>query len=319
MHDRKKCCGVVRSATTAAMGVVLACGLLTGREAAGEGQLRIALVDAEGNTVKQSTSGKLELNREYVKGDRIVITGTGGDDMGYGHAPPLELVVKVDQHYPEAILFAPKKTVPRRPKVEFPIPLWQTGWHPEISPHPPKAFQGEKHVVTARVATEKEVDSYRNLALNPMDPRGTSTFFPHASSNSEWGDAAIYAARNAIDGFVDADGDHHSWPRQSWGPYLPEDHPDPQLLIEFGRPVEIDKLIVVVRKNDSQYNHWKEATVEFSDGSKVKIEPKYNAQRQEFPIEKRVVTSMRITSLVPDTEGSYAAFVEVEAWGKPAR
>jgi hypothetical protein len=81
--------------------------------------------------------------------------------------------------------------------------------------------------------------------------------------------------------------------------------------------VEIDKLVVVVRHNIRQNNHWKEATVEFSDGTKVKITPKFNGKRQEFPITKRKVTSMKITTLVSDKPGKYAAFVEVEAWGKP--
>jgi len=266
----------------------------------GADKITIALVDAKGATVKTSTSGTLEVARKYVKGDRIVITGAH------------DLAVKVDKHYAETILFAPTR------KVEFPIPLWPVGKYPRNFPHPPKAFQGETHVITARAATKKEVAAYRNVALNPMDPRGKSQAYPHASSNSEWGEAAVFSAKTAIDGFVEATGDHHRWPRQSWGPYLPGGkHPAPELTIEFGRPVEIDKLVVVVRHNVRQNNHWKEATVEFSDGSKVKITPQFNGKRQEFPIVKRVVTSLKFTSLVSDKKGKYAAFVETEVWGKP--
>ncbi|MDP6547050.1 MAG: hypothetical protein QGH60_24000 [Phycisphaerae bacterium] len=305
MSDRQKRWGVLWSAGAAVvLAAVLVCSFVTHGQAAGADKVKIALVDGNGKTIKSSTSGKLEVDREYVKGDRIEITLSA------------DLIVKVDEHYAETIVFAPRKMVPGRPKVVFPIPLWQRGHHDDLYPHPPKAFQGKKHVITARGATKKEIHAYRNQALNPIDPRGTSTFFPHASSNSEWGDAAIYAARNAIDGFVNATGDHHAWPRQSWGPYLPEDHPKPELLIEFGRPVEIDKLVVIVRHNENQYNHWREATAEFSDGSKVKIRLKYNGNKQAFPIKKRTVTSVRFTALVPDKEGEYAAFVEVEAWGK---
>ncbi|MDP6044494.1 MAG: hypothetical protein QGH94_01205 [Phycisphaerae bacterium] len=284
--------------------VVFAFVLCTRAQVVNHGKVKIALVDAKGDEIKSSTSGKLELDRKYQKGDRIEITWAE------------DIVVKIDEHVAETIVFAPQKHVPDRPKVIFPIPLWQTGHHPEILPYNPKAFVGKKHVITARAAKAKEVAAYRNVALNPIDPRGTSTFFPHASSNSEWGDAAIYAARNAIDGCVQAEGDHHDWPRQSWGPYLPEDHPKPELLVEFGREAEIDKIAVVVRFNENQYNHWKEATVEFSDGSKEKIKIKYNGKRQEFKIKKRTVTSMRFKTLVSETEGGYAAFVEVEAWGK---
>ena len=72
----------------------------------------------------------------------------------------------------------------------------------------------------------------------------------------------------------------------------------------------------MIHAPDSKDNHWKEATVAFSDGTTVKINPEYNGKRQEFPITKRTVSSMRFVSLVPDKPGKYAAFVEVEAWGR---
>jgi len=212
MNQRQNHRNVLRSAAVAGLIAALLVGGLATGEATAKDQVRIALVDAGGAVVESSTSGTLELNRKYVKGDRILVSGAG--DLAYEDC--LDLVVKVDEHYPEATLFVPKKTVPDRPLVDFPIPLWQTGYHPEVYPHPPKAFQGEKHVITARAATKKEINAQRNLACNPIDPRGTSTYFPHASSNSEWGDATIYAARNAIDGYVEATGDHHSWPRSCW-------------------------------------------------------------------------------------------------------
>ena len=287
-----------------ATGIALACSfaMIGAAMGADKAKIKIALVDAGGKCVKESLTGKLELDRKYVKGDRIVVTGGGKD-----------LAVKVDEHYAETLLFAPKE------KVDFPIPLWPVGKYAKKYPHPPKAFQGEKHVITARAATAKEIEAYRNMAVNPMDSRGKSPAYPHASSNSEWGEAAVFSAKTAIDGFVEATGDHHSWPRQSWGPYLPGGkHPEPELTIDFGRPVEIDKLVIVGRYNVRQGGYWKEATVEFSDGSKVTIKPEYNGKRQEFPIAKRMVTCMKMTKLVINKAKKYAAFVEVEAWGKPA-
>ena len=41
-------------------------------------KLKIALIDADGKVVKESLTGKLELNRKYVKGDRIVVFKAGG-------------------------------------------------------------------------------------------------------------------------------------------------------------------------------------------------------------------------------------------------
>jgi len=295
---------------------------------ASPGKLTIALLDSDGKTVKQSTTGTLELDREYVKGDRIVVSGAEN------------MAIRVDQRMLEAIVYSPKK------KITYPIPLWAQGSYgnnpTKYTPYPrrpkPQAFMGEKHVVTARIPTEKEVYSYRNVACNPMDKRDlrddtdkggrqwplkiADDMYPHACSNSEWRHSCIYAARNAIDGHVDSTGNHHGWPRQNWGPYANrggEAHPDSSLRVDFGRPVEIDKLAVLVRYNPYQNNHFKEITVEFSDGSSAKINPKYHGQRQAFPIEKRTVTSMKFTKLVDQRPGGYAALTEVEAWGKVVR
>jgi len=295
---------------------------------ASPGKLTIALVDAEGKSLKESTSGKLELDRKYVKGDRIVVSGAEN------------MAVRVDSRMLEALVHSPKK------KVTYPIPLWAQGAYgnnpTKYTAYPrrpkPQAFQGAKHVITARIPTEKEVYSYRNVACNPMDKRDwrdpkkdaggrdwpariADDMYPHAVSNSEWRHSCIYAARNAIDGHVDSTGNHHGWPRQNWGPYANaggEAHPNSTLRVDFGRPVEIDKLAVVVRYNPYQNNHFKEITVEFSDGSKVKINPKYNGERQAFGIKKRTVKWMKFTKLIDKRPGGYAALTEVEAWGKPA-
>ena len=271
-------------------------------DARARGRIRIALLDASGKVVASSSTGRLNLKRTYAKGDKVVIVGSR------------HMAVKVDEHYAETLLYSPKGTV------EFPIPLWQKGKYANKYPHPPKAFQGDTHVITARSATSKEIGAYRNLAVNPMDPRGESTMFPHAHSNSEWGEAGVFAARNAIDGFVETTGDHHSWPRQSWGPYLPGGkHPELEFTIEFGRPVTIDKLVIVVRHNVRQNNHWKRATVEFTGSSTETIDIAYNGERQEYPIKKRTTTSLKFVKLIPDKPGKYAAFVEVEAWGHEAK
>ncbi len=296
---------------------------------ASPGALTIAVVDADGKTVAESTTGTLEVDRKYVKGDRIVVTGAEN------------MAVRVDPRMLEAIIYSPKK------KITYPIPSWAQGAYgsnpTKYTPYPrrpaPQAFLGEKHVITARIPTEKEVYSYRNVACNTMDKRDrrdpetdaggrewpekiADDMYPHACSNSEWRHSCIYAARNAIDGHVDSTGNHHGWPRQNWGPYGNaggEARPGAALKVDFGRPVEIDKLAVVVRYNPYQNNHWKEATVRFSDGSEVKINPKYNGERQAFPIEKRTVKWMKFTKLIDRREGGYAAFAEVEAWGKPVR
>ena len=79
-----------------AIGITLACSFALASAAIGadKAKIKIALVDADGKCVKESLTGKLELDRKYVKGD---------------------------EHYAETLLFVPKE------KVDFPIPLWPVG------------------------------------------------------------------------------------------------------------------------------------------------------------------------------------------------
>ncbi|MDP6525917.1 MAG: formylglycine-generating enzyme family protein [Kiritimatiellia bacterium] len=296
---------------------------------ASPGTLTIAVIDAEGKTIKESGTGVLEIERQYAEGDQVVVSGAEN------------MAIRVDECMLEAIVYSPGK------KVSYPIPLWTQGAYGNNPTKytayprrpPPQAFMGEKHIITARVPSETEIYSYRNVACNPMDKRDwrdpekdgggrmwpekiADDMFPHAVSNSEWRHSCIYAARNAIDGHVDSTGNHHGWPRQNWGPYANaggEAQTGQALRVNFGRPVEIDKLGVLVRYNPYQNNHFKNITVEFSDGSSVQIEPKYHGERQGFPIEKRTVEWMNFTKLIDQRPGGYAALGEVEAWGKPAR
>ena len=292
-----------------------------------DAKLTIALLDAAGKEIAKSSDGKLDIDRKYEEGDKIVVSGAAN------------MAIRVDSRMLEAIVYSPKK------QVIYPIPLWAQGAYghspTKYTPYPrrpaPQAFGGAKHVITARVPTKKEVFSYRNVACNPMDkrdPRGeedkagrhwpkkvADDMFPHASANSEWRHSCIYAARNAIDGHVDSTGNHHGWPRQNWGPYGNaggEARPGAELKIDFGRDVEIDKLGVLVRYNPYQNNHFKEITVVFSDGSEAKINPKYHGERQAFEIDKRTVKWMKFTKLKDKRPGGYAALTEVEAWGEPA-
>ena len=53
----------------------------------------------------------------------------------------------------------------------------------------------------------------------------------------------VFAARNAIDGFKE-NRHHGGWPNQSWGP---EKRNDLWWQVNFGREVEIDKLVITIR------------------------------------------------------------------------
>jgi glutamate mutase epsilon subunit len=55
----------------------------------------------------------------------------------------------------------------------------------KLKSYNPIAFQGDKHYVHARVATNNEIKIRKNLAQNTLDGHSNSTIFPHAFANVE--------------------------------------------------------------------------------------------------------------------------------------
>ncbi len=100
----------------------------------------------------------------YEPGDVVTIT-----------APPQDkyLVVRIDDHIPEAMVYAPTG------QIVFTIPTLKLH---EMYDH--AAFSAPSHHLMARVATLAEIAAYRNVALNPLDQRGLSDYFPHATASS---------------------------------------------------------------------------------------------------------------------------------------
>jgi hypothetical protein len=157
--------------------------------------------------------------------------------------------------------------------------------------------------------------SYRNLALNPCDLQRPedepAPAFPHNSTNSSYNNLSDFAARNAIDG-VAQNGHHGVWPYQSWGPEL---RLELWWKLDFGRPVELDKIRLMIRADFPHDSYWKSAVVEFSDGSQLPIQITSSAEFQEFIFPMRKVSWFRISKLVPVDPSKWCSLIEVEAWG----
>jgi len=170
-----------------------------------------------------------------------------------------------------------------------------------------KAPAGDKPAVYLEPG--KTAGDYRNVALNPKaTATAEPTSYPHATSNSEY-NKKEFAARCAIDGSRKNNDVHGCG---SWGPQIA---PDIWWKLDFGRPVEIDKLVIFLRAAWGHDSYWKEGVVEFSDGSTEKLTLKKVAEGQEFPITKRKVTWLKLKDLKAD-EPKWCAICEFEAWGK---
>jgi hypothetical protein len=242
-----------------------------------------------------SDSASLDFHRTYQPGDRILFSG------------PQEMAVRMDRTMPECLIYAPNPV-----SLTYEIPYGraeqQTG-----SAYAPESFSGDLHRVTLRALTGQERHGYRNLALNPCDqPRPDLVIFPHATSNSVARNLFDFAARNAIDG-VTRNEHHGVWPYQSWGPELTV---DVWWKVDFGRPVTLDKIRLMLRADFPHDSYWKSVGVEFSDGSRVTIQLQPTAEFQEFPFPARRTTWLRLTNLVSADPGKWCALIELEAWGR---
>ncbi|MGB2822337.1 MAG: hypothetical protein WBF17_15230, partial [Phycisphaerae bacterium] len=155
--------------------------------------------------------------------------------------------------------------------------------------------------------------TYRNVALNPLDVQKDPTRYPHASSNSEYGNRAPFLALNCIDGKTANTGHGGRFP--SWGP---DKRTDLWWKVEFGRAVTIDKLCLWIRADFPHDRHWHSATVEFSDGGRLPVKIGKTKDQQVFRFKERTVTWLRFTDLVQDEPLGWCGFSEVQVWGRPA-
>jgi hypothetical protein len=162
---------------------------------------------------------------------------------------------------------------------------------------------------------------YKNLAYNPKDVRASGFGFPHASSNSEYPCPPLsgsgpctpdttFLALNAIDGKTN-NLCHGSLACGSWGPQMLSNL---WWRVEFGHDVIVDKVVIWIRHDFPHDSYWKDATLVFSDSSKVTIHPDSTSFPQTFTFQSRKTNSLTITNLVPN-ENKWCGFTEVQAWG----
>jgi len=291
--------------------VILLCAQPAGAQDVSKGKVKptihIEVRDAQGTRVAgpevqplKAKAAILTVDRTYQPGDRVVFGGTQW------------LALRVDESIPECILFLPHAD---SENATFEIP-WGREEKQTGSAYSPESFLGNSHRIAVRVLTRREISAHRNLALNPCDlmrsDDASIQFFPHASSNSVSRSLFDFEARNAIDGRTQ-NGHHGVWPYQSWGPQL---RTDIWFKVDFGRPVELNRIRLMVRADFPHDSYWKSADVEFSDGSHLPLSIGPSPDLQDFSFSKRRVSWLRIVNVVPADPAKWCSFIEVEAWGK---
>ncbi len=177
----------------------------------------------------------------------------------------------------------------------------------------PKAFSGNRHYLHVRMARTDEVSAYRNLALNVNDQHGDTHCYPHASANVETRGEAVFAARNAIDGVCE-NRSHGEWPYESWGINR---NPDAELLLDFGREVEADKVALTLRADFPHDSWWTQVTLEFSDGTEMEWKLKKSGLPQELSFEKKTISWVKLCKLKKaEDESPFPALTQIEVYGR---
>lgn len=177
----------------------------------------------------------------------------------------------------------------------------------------PKAFSGNRHLLSARVAKDFEVAAYRNLAINVYDQSGSRNVYPHSEANVETRGEAVFAAQNAIDG-VTVIQCHGEWPYASWGI---NKQPDAQLKIDFGTKVTVDRIVLYTRADFPHDNWWRQVSFSFSDGSSFEWTLEKNENPHEIIFEEKQVTWLKMHDMQKSEEPSpFPALTQIEVYGR---
>ncbi len=233
----------------------------------------------------------LVVSREYEEGDRIFLEVS---------QKPCYVWLQVDDALGKSLVYV-------KEDIQYKVPFGEQRIN--LSP---KVFSGKRHLIHVREAYEFEWKAYRNLAWNVNDQHENSMFFPHASANVETRGEAVFAAKNAIDG-VTANHCHGEWPYESWGINR---NPDARMKLDFGREVEVDRLIAYLRADFPHDNWWERATVTFSNGESMELSLKKTDEGQEFLFDPKRISWLELSHLIASGEPSpFPALTQLEVYG----
>ena len=257
--------------------------------------LALKVLDKTGKTICVSNGEdfvSLVCCAEYREGDRIVLEASKSN---------IFVILQFDDAMGEELCYITGN-------VFYQIPFGEK----RIS-YSPKAFYGNRHYLFARMATEEEISCYKHLACNVYDLHENTSCYPHAWANVETREESVFAARNAIDRVCE-NRSHGEWPYESWGINMQD---DAEMTVEFGREVEIDKIVLVTRADFPHDNWWKQVTLSFSDGTKEVCTLEKSVLPHTMEIAKRITKSVRLSDLKKSDEPSpFPALTQILIYGR---
>lgn len=262
-------------------------------------ELTLSVLNAAGE-VLSSAAGRGEVwlvhEPEYAPGDRLRLACSAPDQF---------VILQLDDALAPAYVYC------KGNGCDYPVPCGEAR-----KVFSGRAFSGTRHYLHVRLAAPEEAAQRRNLALNPWATHEPGGPFPFASANVETRGEMVFAAKNAIDG-LKANDFHGEWPYTSWGI-----NRDPQAAwrLDFGRPVELDEAVFYLRADFPHDAWWREATLHFSDGSRLTVPLEKTGAGQRFPFPPRRAEWVTLDTLVKaDDPSPFPALTQLELWGRETR
>ena len=235
-------------------------------------------------------------NGEYEEGDKFRV-----------ELPDAEFVkIRLDETLAESIIYVPDGVF------EFAVPF---GYERKAC-YAREAFAGDSHRITCAQIDEPEIYGERLISLNSHDRHNIAKYYPHAVANFVTREDPCFFERNAIDGVIENTG-HGPYPYHSWGGGLREDL---EYEVHFGTEVEVSRVTIFLRADFPHDTYWKEADVEFSDGTKIHTDLIGTADGQTVEFEPKKTEMVKLTGFkqqrLEDGSLSFAALTQIEIYGK---
>ena len=230
---------------------------------------------------------------EYKEGDKILVKKRDTDF----------LMVQLDETLAESIIYLPTSSF------EFEIPFGNL-----MQGYDSKAFLGDSHRIIVKEPEDDQLYSVFNISQNSHDRRGQKRYFPHAYANLVTREDVCFFERNAIDGICDNEG-HGAYPFHSWAGGAREDL---EYYIDFGREIEVEKIVFYLRADFPHDTFWKNIDIEFSDGQKVTADFEGTKDGQEVVLPEGIKTkTVHLTNFKQVSFPlSWAALSQVQVYGK---
>jgi len=261
-------------------------------------EISLTVKNSSGTVLAQGR-GSLFVNlvykAEYAEGDIIELVAPAGTF----------LMIQLDDVLEPAYVFMKEN------RYTYVIPFGE-----KLFSYNPKTFAGAIHLLKARCASVAEKSMYRNMACNSHDTVLNTVCYPHASANIETRGESVFAARNAIDGNTE-NRCHGNWPYESWG--INKD-PNAELILDFGRRISADTLVLYTRADFPHDSWWKQADVAFSDGSTMTLTMEKSVQPHIWKFPAKVITGLKLGKLLKDENdpSPFPALTQIEVYGREA-